>query len=663
MDDHPMEPHPFVRQLETVHQRAAALLERAQEVAPHSLRDWTVAEPTQAQVLRQTWDELTHTMAELLTVHDAFQAQHPRYQDLLEFAPDGYVITDTHGLILEADEAATELFATPPAGLAGQRLTVFVAPDAVLAFEQSLSQLAVTISSKHGETRLLSRQGMPFEGAYVVVPARDAAGRVVGLRWLVWDISERKRQDQALLAARQVAEQAAERTARLQAVIAGLAEARTADHIIAAVVQHGASALGAASGALNMLSPDGTRLTLVGAGYSEQLMARFREFSVSATMPGADVLRSGEQLWLGSAQEFSTRYPHLAEAAGRAGVLAVAVFPLWGDERPLGALLLSFTQKREFAPEDQAFLLALARLSAQALARIRALQSENEALRQDVAARARVQVESDRDLEQLHTYNADLALVREEERRRLALELHDQLGGALTALKMDVFLLRRALGGREQAVSVRLGTLSDSITDTITLVRSLASELRPAMLDDLGLPAALEWAAGEFEARFGIACRWVSNTDQVALDSPRATAIFRVVQECLTNIVRHAQATRVTITLQASASELMVAVSDDGQGFAYSEAVYQRSVGLAGIHERVRGIGGELEIETAPGQGTVVRVRVALFPAPPDPPGQRTTSETGQEQAALRGAGRAKLPHLADGHTPPRVDVSGAAGA
>jgi len=138
------------------------------------------------------------------------------------------------------------------------------------------------------------------------------------------------------------------------------------------------------------------------------------------------------------------------------------------------------------------------------------------------------------------------------------------------------------------------------------------------MLDDLGLPAALAWAAGEFETRFGIACRWVANTDQVMLDSPRATAIFRVVQECLTNIVRHAQATQVTITLLARPDMLEVAVSDNGQGFAYSQTVHLRSVGLAGIHERVRGIGGELEVETAPGQGTVVRVRVALAPGPPD---------------------------------------------
>jgi PAS domain S-box-containing protein len=609
-----VEPYPFVRQLETVHQRAVALLERAQEVAPHSLRDWTVAEPIRAAVLKQTWHDLTRTMAELLTVHDAFQMLRPRYQDLLEFAPDGYLVTDTLGRIYEVNEAAAQLFALPQAGLLGKRLAELVAPDEAPAFEQSLPELVSTVSSKHREMRLLSGQTQPFDGAYVVVPDRDAHGSVVGLRWLVWDISERKRQDQALLTARQAAEQAAERAARLQAVIAGLAVALTAEQVIAVVVQHGATALGSASGALNMLSADGTRMTLAGVGYSVRLLSRYREFLVSAPMPGADVLRTGKPLWLGSRQAFSARYPHLAKAAARAGFEAVAVFPLSVDQRALGALVFSFADKRDFTPEDQAFLLALARLSAQALARNRALRLENATLRQEMAARARAQAESDRDIEALHTYAADLALVREEERRRLALELHDQLGGALTSLKMDVFLLRRALGDREQDVSARLEAMSASIAGTITLVRGLAAELRPAMLDDLGLPAALEWAAGEFETRFSIACRWVTNTDQVALDSPRATAIFRVVQECLTNIVRHAQATEVTITLFARPDELMVAVSDNGQGFTYSRAIHLRSVGLAGIHERVRGIGGELDIQTAPGEGTVVRVRVALLP-------------------------------------------------
>jgi PAS domain S-box-containing protein len=612
-----MDPHPFVQQLEGVHQRAVALLERAQEAAPHSLRDWSVAEPTKAEFLRQTWHELTSTMAELLTVHDTFHAQRPRPDDLLEFAPDAFLVTDRGGQINEASEAAARLFAIPQAALLGKRLAEFVPPADVPAFEQSLAQLSATAGSLHREARLVSKSDTVFDGAFVAVPARDSHGMVVGIRWLVWDVSERKRQDKALLAARQAAERAAERAARLQTVIEGLAQALTPSQVLAAVIEHGAVALGAVAGELNLLSTDGTSLTTMIIGHPDSLLERNREFSVSAARPGADVLRSGQPLWLRSYQEYRSRYPHLADAGWSTGYQAVAVFPLLVDREPLGTLAASFAERRDFSPEDQDFLLALSRLAAQALARNRSLRRDVDALRQEVTDRAQVQAETDRTIAQLSSYTADMELVREEERRRLALELHDQLGGALTALKMDVFLLRRALGDRDQDVSARLGDMSDSITNTIEIVRSLASELRPAMLDDLGLPAALKWTASEFESRFGIACRWVTNTDDVALDSQRATSIFRVVQECLTNVVRHAQATKVSLSLHSQPGRLTVAVSDNGRGFSYSEAVPARSVGLAGIHERVRGIGGELEIRTAPGQGTLVRVALPLAASAP----------------------------------------------
>lgn len=611
-----MEPHPLAQRLESVHQHAVAVLERAQHVTPPLLRDWIRPEPTQAAYLRQTWHELTSTLGELLTVYADAQAQRPRYQDLVDFAPHGYLITDAAGLIQEANEAAAQLFALPLAELAGKRLTDLVAPEATAALQQALAELPVTISSRRRETRLRPTQGPPFAGAYVVVPAHDGQGQVIELRWLVWDTSEPNRQDQALQLARQAAEQAAERATRLQAVIARLVEALTADQVLDTVVHQGAAALGSVAGVLNLLTADGLHLTTIGIGHPEPILEPYRDFPISAARPGADVLRSGQPLWIESREDFSARYPHLAESGAHAGVEAVAVLPLSADQHPIGALAVSFPKPRDFPPEDQAYLVALAQLSAQTLARHRALAAENAQLRHDLAARAERQAASDRDLEHLRTYAADLAEAREDERRRLALELHDQLGGALTGLKMDVYLLRRALGEREPDAAARLESMSASLTSTLGLVRSLATELRPAMLDDLGLPAALEWAASEFQTRFGIACHWVTNTETVSLDSTHATAVFRVVQECLTNIVRHAQATAVTITVDAQPDALVVAVRDNGRGFAYDPAAHLRSLGLAGIHERVRAIGGEVAIKTAPGQGTRVQVRLGWPPAP-----------------------------------------------
>src|SRR5690606_2346907 len=146
-----MDAYPLPRQLETLHQQAAALLGRAQEITLQSLSGWTGAEPAQTAALKHTWHQLTETMSELLTVHDAFQVQHPRYQDLLEYVPDGYLVTTAAGVIRECSQAAANLFGIPVQNLVGRNFKVLVAPDAVTAFEQSLAQLAATTSSKHRE--------------------------------------------------------------------------------------------------------------------------------------------------------------------------------------------------------------------------------------------------------------------------------------------------------------------------------------------------------------------------------------------------------------------------------------------------------------------------------------------------------------------------------
>jgi PAS domain S-box-containing protein len=218
--------------------------------------------------------------------------------------------------------------------------------------------------------------------------------------------------------------------------------------------------------------------------------------------------------------------------------------------------------------------------------------------------------------EQLRRLSLRLEQVREEERRRIAREIHDELGGTLTGLKMDVAQLRRLGSGLEAPGLAKLETFSQNIDQAIQTVRRIATDLRPAVLDDFGLLAAMEWQLGEFQQRAGIETQWASNASEAALDGDAAVAVFRVFQESLTNIGRHAAATRVDVRVKVSREALAFEVIDNGRGITPQELRSAKSLGLAGMRERLRLLGGELQLRGQPGQGTTVAVRVPLPAAP-----------------------------------------------
>jgi signal transduction histidine kinase len=212
--------------------------------------------------------------------------------------------------------------------------------------------------------------------------------------------------------------------------------------------------------------------------------------------------------------------------------------------------------------------------------------------------------------QQLKALSDRLLLVQEEERSRIARELHDDLGQSLTALKMDVLGLLAKAGSdvRPSALSERIIRTIDS---TVTAVQRISSELRPSVLDDLGLVVAIESEAQLFEERSGIECELSLQAD-TAIEQSRATAIYRIVQEALTNVVRHSNATRVELRLRQRAGELLLEVRDDGRGVTLEQIADPSSLGLIGIRERAHLIGGTVHIEGVAGRGTIVSVRIPL---------------------------------------------------
>lgn len=217
--------------------------------------------------------------------------------------------------------------------------------------------------------------------------------------------------------------------------------------------------------------------------------------------------------------------------------------------------------------------------------------------------------EISRSRELLRRLSAHRDSAREEERKRIAREIHDELGQALTALKIDVDWLTERLSG-EGKFGERLKSMSNILLETVSSVRRIAEHLRPGMLDDLGLAAAIEWQVDQFGARSGIRCRLSMNREEFEVDERLSICIYRIVQEALTNVARHSGAENVDVLVEENESGMFIEVRDDGRGFDMEQK--HHSYGLLGIRERVEMLGGKVEVSSNPGEGTVVRVR---FPA------------------------------------------------
>lgn len=216
---------------------------------------------------------------------------------------------------------------------------------------------------------------------------------------------------------------------------------------------------------------------------------------------------------------------------------------------------------------------------------------------------------------QLRALSARLQSVREEERAKVAREIHDELGQVLTALKINLDWLERKLGVRDTDTS--LNPLLDRVVESaeiadsaISSVQKIASELRPSLLDNLGLAAALEQEARRFEQRSGIACRVNLPADSLELPREAATVVFRIFQEALTNVARHAQATQVHAVLQSEAEQALLLVEDNGQGIRPEALTDARSLGLLGMRERAAVLGGEVSITAIQPHGTRVTLRL-----------------------------------------------------
>ncbi len=228
----------------------------------------------------------------------------------------------------------------------------------------------------------------------------------------------------------------------------------------------------------------------------------------------------------------------------------------------------------------------------------------------DITERKQAEESIRKSEEQLRNLTAYIQKVSEIERTNIAREIHDELGQALTVLKIDLSYIRKRLPPDYAALLEKIDAMSKIIDKTITTVKKISTDLRPGLLDDLGLSAAIEWQAEEFEKRTGIACKISIEPKDISFDKDRNTALFRILQETMTNIARHAEATEVMISLRLNGDQIELVVQDNGKGIREEEIAGSQSFGLMGLKERAVIFGGSALINGTPGLGTTVAVRI-----------------------------------------------------
>ena len=230
----------------------------------------------------------------------------------------------------------------------------------------------------------------------------------------------------------------------------------------------------------------------------------------------------------------------------------------------------------------------------------------------DITERKRAEKKLFHTSEQLRKLATRLQTIREEERTMIAQEIHDELGQYLTVLKIQNSLLINKLRKDQTFLRKKIDSILQMIDQAVEVVQKISAKLRPGVLDELGLISAIEWQANEFRERTGISCEHILPKQELVIQGQKATAIFRILQEALTNVARHADAKKVSVILKQQNDLLTLEITDNGRGISTSQINNPNSLGLLGMQERAMVFGGQVSIHGVPGQGTNVKVEMPL---------------------------------------------------
>jgi PAS domain S-box-containing protein len=536
------------------------------------------------QVSQIELDMQNTALLELQAERDQAEAGRDRYAVLYDQAPAGYLSLDAEGRVLRANHAAGELLACPREELQGRRFEQFVAPESQAALRLFLRRLFEHGARAVLEVPLFERHtgaaaGVAAEPRQVHIEANlDAEAR--RCRVILTDMGTADRREAARRRAFQV----------LDSIDEGVLVCDADSNIVS-------------------VNPAFTALT----GYPvEEALGRNPRF---LGRPGAHVagyhaeamrcLRTYGK-WQGEV--------HNQRRDGTPYVAYMSLTVIRDEHGGINSFIGVFSDITARQQAETALLQLSRELDARVGERTAELTEANRRLTQEVAERKRAEAELQESREQLRKLAEHLETVKEDERKRIARDIHDELGQNLLALRIDVSMLSARTGERHMRLHSRVEAVLENVDTTIRNVRGIMNELRPAVLD-LGLQAALEWQAGEFRKRSGLACTLALPAERVfaAIKPEMEIVLFRALQEALSNVRRHAGASRVDITLAEQGGRLRFSIADNGVGLAPQQRGKSESFGLIGMAQRVASLGGRLDLGLyVPGGGCTLTIDLDL---------------------------------------------------
>lgn len=567
-------------------QQIAALEQRASTEVPSSLLQETFeALHATLEQLDLTGEELRQQHHELLTTQLEVQTERQRYRDLFEFAPDGYLVTDATGRIGEVNQAAGRMLNFAPKFLVGKLLLTFIHPESQRTFLEMLFRL------HHGKTveewtgRIARRKAGSFYAAMTTSPVYDATGQVSYVRWMIRNIHDR-------VTAEQRAHHYAHRLRHLHMIDRALLATRSPGEIADVTLNY-----------VQALIPCQHASIMIFAQERDQAIIRSRSFTEDVPFQGEVPLSTvqplmnlsyGQQRLIPDVEALATDgiYSPVDEQLYKAGMRTTLSVPLVTHAMTIGILAFGAVTPAAFTEEHATIAQEVADQLAIAIQQSRLF--------------AEVQMGRQR----LETLSRQLLETQENERRTIARELHDEIGQALTGLQITLELARREVTPQQQA---RLNDADTIVSELMQRVSELSLNLRPSVLDNLGVLPALVRHINRYTAQTGIQVDFWHRNIERRFPPAIETVVYRMVQEALTNIARHAETSRVQIQVRADNQTLTIEIKDQGCGFDLPTALNSgTSSGVSGMYERVSLVNGKLHIDTAPGKGTLVIAEIPL---------------------------------------------------
>lgn len=359
-------------------------------------------------------------------------------------------------------------------------------------------------------------------------------------------------------------------------------------------------------GSMLYVSPSCERIS----GYPPNMFISQPEFIRSIIHPEDKTL--WEEAWSDSPGERKSIDFRIIRKDGRVVWIAQEAREVYGQNSKFLGVRYSKRDITERRKTEEALKEAREYLEQKVLDRTRELEIANEHLHMEIVKSAMIQENLQKSREQLRRLSSHLQELLEEERKRIAREIHDELGQNLTALNMGIARLSKMLSPNQPEIKKKLDSMKVIIKETIGSVQRISRELRPGHLDDLGLDSALEWHIRDFQETTGIRVDLMIKDWDILLDPEKTTDLYRVFQEALTNVARHAKASRVDVLLSQTPSQVEMEIRDNGVGIHQREVLDPNSFGLIGMQERVRRCGGILDISGSPRLGTKVRITVPV---------------------------------------------------